>query len=74
MNSGRATRLSYEDSCRLLQRLGYPDVGAEGVIPPIPDHRPRFDDDPIGVTFFRTFVGQDIEEGDEMSVTVIWKT
>src|SRR5437764_465863 len=64
MSSGRSTRLSYEDSCRLLQRLGYPDVGAEGVIPPIPDHRPQFDQDPLGVTFFRTFVGQDIEQGD----------
>jgi BTB/POZ domain-containing protein KCTD9 len=64
MSSGRATRLSYENSCRLLQRLGYPDVGAEGVIPPIPDHRPQIDDDPFGVTFFRTFVGQDIEQGD----------
>lgn len=50
----------------MLQRLGYPDVGADGVIPPIPDHRPRCDDEsPLGVTFFRTFVGQDIEHGDE---------
>ena len=65
MRSGRATRLSYEESCRLLQRLGYSDVGAEGVIPPIPDHRPQIDDDPLGVTFFRTFVGQDIEQGDD---------
>ena len=66
MSSGRAARLSYEDSCRLLQRLGYPDVGSEGVIPPIPTHRPQCDDAaPLGVTFFRTFVGQDIEQGDE---------
>ena len=66
MSSRRATRLSYEESCRLLQRLGYPDVGADGVIPPIPDHRPQCDDEaPLGVSFFRTFVGQDIEEGDE---------
>src|SRR2546425_498690 len=57
MSSGRATRLSYEESCRLLQRLGYPDVGAEGVIPPIPDNRPQIDQDPLGVTFFRTRVG-----------------
>ena len=57
MSSGRTTRLSYEESCRLLQRLGCPDVGAEGVIPPIPDHRPQIDQDPLGVTFFRTFVG-----------------
>lgn len=65
MSSSRVTRLSYEESCRLLQRLGYPDAGAEGVIPPIPDHRPQIDDDPLGVTFFRTFVGQDIEQGDD---------
>ncbi len=66
MSSQRATRLSYEESCRLLQRLGYPDVGADGVIPPLPDHRPQCDDEaPLGVSFFRTFVGQDIEEGDE---------
>ena len=57
MSAGRATRLSYEDSCRLLQGLGYPDVGAEGVIPPIPDHRPQCDDEgALGVSFFRTRV------------------
>jgi BTB/POZ domain-containing protein KCTD9 len=65
MSSGRASRLSYKDSCRLLQRLGYPDVGAEGVIPPVTDHCPQIDNDPLGVTFFRTFVGQDIEQGDD---------
>lgn len=65
MSSERANRLSYQESCRLLQRLGYPDVGAEGVIPPMPDHRPQCDDEgPLGVTFFRTFVGQDLEQGD----------
>src|SRR3954465_14777751 len=66
MSSGRVTRRSYEESCRLLQRLGYPDAGADGLIPFIPDHRPQCDDEaPLGVSFFRTFVGQDIEEGDE---------
>jgi uncharacterized protein YjbI with pentapeptide repeats len=65
MHSRRDASLSYEESCKLLQRLGYPDVGAGGVIPPIPDHRPQIDDDPIGVTFFRTFVGQDIDEADD---------
>jgi BTB/POZ domain-containing protein KCTD9 len=68
MRSERATRLSYEESCRLLQRLGYPDAGAEGVIPPIPDHPPQCDDQaPLGVSFFRTFVGQDIEEDEDVS-------
>jgi uncharacterized protein YjbI with pentapeptide repeats len=66
MSSERVPRRSYEESCRLLQRLGYPDAGIDGVIPPIPDQRPRCDDEsPLGVSFFRTFVGQDIEEGDE---------
>jgi uncharacterized protein YjbI with pentapeptide repeats len=61
------TRLSYDESCRLLQRIGYRNsAGAEGVIPPMPDHRPQCDDEaPLGVSFFRTFVGQDIEEGDD---------
>jgi uncharacterized protein YjbI with pentapeptide repeats len=59
MNSERATRLSYEESCRLLQRIGFPDAGAEGVIPSMPDHRPKCDDEaPLGVSFFRTFVGE----------------
>ena len=41
-----------------LQRLGYSDVGDEGTIPPMPDHRPQFDDEaPLGVSFFRTRVG-----------------
>lgn len=66
MSPDPTARLSYEDSCRRLQRLGYPDVGTEGAIPPIPGHRPQFDDEaPLGVTFFRTFVGQDIEQGDD---------
>src|SRR5262249_28078690 len=57
MSSG-ARRLSYEESCRLLQRLGYPDAGADGVIPPMPDHRPQCDDEePLGVCFFRTKEG-----------------
>src|SRR5262245_50280372 len=61
MSSERATRLSYEESCRLLQRLRlYSDAGTEGVIPPIPDHRPQHDDKaPLGVRFFRTWVGED---------------
>ena len=66
MSSGPVTRRSYEESCRLLQRLGYPDAGTDAVIPPMPEHRPQCGDDaPLGVSFFRTFVGQDIEQGDE---------
>ncbi len=58
MSSRRDARCSYEESCRLLQRLGYL---AEGIIPPIPDHPgydpEKDDEDLLGVTFFRTWVG-----------------
>src|SRR6267378_5141446 len=53
-------RLSYEESCRRLQK----DYLGEGVIPPLPDHLPRSgDEEPLGVSFFRTFIG----EGDDLS-------
>jgi len=53
-------RLSYEESCRRLQR----DYLGEGAVPPLPDRMPRPDDEePLGVSFFRTFVG----EGDDLS-------
>jgi uncharacterized protein YjbI with pentapeptide repeats len=65
MSSAPVARSSYEESCRLLQRLGYCDAVANG-IPPIPDHLPQHSDEaPLGVSFFRTFVGQDIERGKE---------
>lgn len=38
MDTDGPARLSYEDSCKLLQRLGYLEDGAT---PPIPDHRPQ---------------------------------
>lgn len=64
MISQRLPRLSYENSCRLLQRLGYLDAGN---IPLIPDHRPQFDDEePLGVNFFRTLVG----DGDLENLTL----
>lgn len=64
MDSKGSARLSYEDSCKLLQRLGYLDDGA---VPPMPDHRPQYDDEePLGVSFFRTFVG----EGDLENLTL----
>lgn len=66
MSSESVARLSYEESCRLLQRLGYSHSGTNGEIPPMPNRRPQCDDEaPFGVSFFRTFVGQDIEQGDE---------
>lgn len=52
-------RLSYEDSCRRLQK----DYIEPGTIPPRPDHMPRHDDpEPLGVSFFKTFVG----DGDDL--------
>ena len=64
MDSTGPTRLSYEESCKLLQRLGYLK---EGAIPPVPDHRPQFDDEePLGVGFYRTFTG----DGDLENLTL----
>ncbi len=55
-----APRLSYVDSCLRLQG----NYLAAGDIPPIPEHLPQSDDEaPLGVSFFRTFVG----EGDDLS-------
>ena len=64
MINQRPFRFSYEDSCKLLQRLGYLDAGK---LPPVPDHRPEYgDEQPLGVNFFRTFVG----EGDLENLTL----
>src|SRR5262245_42650972 len=51
--------LSYEDSCRLLMRLGCLYEGDYGGnLPILPDRRPQSGDDlPHGVRFFRTWVG-----------------
>ncbi len=51
-------RRSYAESCDELVRLGLLDPGPA---PPVPGHRPRHDDDePLGVTFFRTLVSGDL--------------
>ena len=43
-------RRTYQDSCELLQQLGFLEIGT---IPPIPDHQPQYDDEePLGVNFF----------------------
>lgn len=55
MNDGIPPRRSYHDSCEQLQVLGYLEAGD---IPPIPGHRPLYDDESLGVSFFRTFVGE----------------
>ena len=58
------SRLNYEDSCRALKRIGHLEIGA---IPPCPDHRPRFDDDePLGLSFFRT----SLSDGDMENLTL----
>lgn len=61
MSPQPGARLSYEDSCRVLQRLG--GLG-DGPIPPMPSRRPHHDDEgPLGVSFFRTVVrGVDLED------------
>lgn len=44
-------RLSYAESCRFLQDAGLMEAG---VIPPMPARAPRYDDEVLGVSFFRT--------------------
>jgi uncharacterized protein YjbI with pentapeptide repeats len=64
MKHDTCSRRTYQDSCELLQELGYLE---KGIRPPIPDHRPQYDDEePLGVSFFRTFVG----EGDLENLTL----
>jgi uncharacterized protein YjbI with pentapeptide repeats len=54
MGSPAHSRFTYEESCKLLQSRG---LLGKGAIPPIPSHRPCFgDEQPLGVSFFKTFV------------------
>jgi uncharacterized protein YjbI with pentapeptide repeats len=46
-------RLSYEDSYRFLQREGWEGTGE---ILQIPERPPRYDDEVLGLSFFRTWV------------------
>jgi uncharacterized protein YjbI with pentapeptide repeats len=46
-------RLSYQDSCRLLQEK---NVLEQGEIPPLLPQPPRYDDEVLGVDFFRTLL------------------
>lgn len=65
MKSKHPARLSYEDSYRFLQESGFLEKGA---ILPLPNRRPRFDDDLThGVHFFRTWVGNGKPFGLEAS-------
>ncbi len=57
MDSSLANRLTYENRCRVLQQRGYLEAGK---VPPIPAQFPGFRDrDPLGVGFFRAFVGEE---------------
>ena len=60
------SRISYEDSVRRLQK-DYLEVGST---PPMPQRMPRYDDEELGVTFFRTFVG----EHDDLSNLTLPRT
>ncbi len=60
MSTQSRSRRTYEQSCRELQRLGLIDQDA---IPPLPPRQPRFDDESLGVNFFRTAVsGVDLSD------------
>src|SRR5262245_8572524 len=50
------TRLTYEESCRRLQKQGWL---SEDEFPRLPAAMPSFDDEILGLRFFRTFVGDD---------------
>jgi uncharacterized protein YjbI with pentapeptide repeats len=55
-----SSRLTYENSCKFLQDIGYLDAGS---IPPLPAQQPRHDDpEPLGISFFRTLVAEDALE------------
>ena len=60
------TRASYEDSVCRLQK----DYLEPGGIPPMPERMPRYDDEQLGVSFFRTFIG----EHDELSNLTLPRT
>src|SRR5262245_28646747 len=54
-----AQRLGYDDSIRRLQELGF--LGADEH-PPMPNQVPQpEDEEPLGLSFFRTFVGENAD-------------
>ena len=62
-----STRKSYDESCIRLQT----DYLYSDIIPPIPNSMPKHDDpEPLGVSFFKTFVG----EGDDLSNLTLPRT
>jgi BTB/POZ domain-containing protein KCTD9 len=63
-------RLDYSDSIRRIRQLGLGFLDAEKE-PPMPDHVPQpEDEEPLGLSFFRTFVG----EGADLSNLTISRT
>lgn len=58
------TRRSYADSIRRLETLGHLDPGQAPTTPP--NRRPRFDDDALGVQFFRT----EVDDADLSNLTL----
>lgn len=66
-----AQRRSYEESYRFLQQEGWK---AEGEVPPIPDHPPRYDDETLGLEFFRTWVKEAKMENLTMPRTYFSRT
>jgi BTB/POZ domain-containing protein KCTD9 len=62
------SRLSYSESILRLQELGYLQADEQ---PPLPDHLPQpEDEEPLGLNFYRTFVG----EGADLSGLSIPRT
>ena len=65
-NTVTTQRLSYDDSCRRLQQLGY--LGPNQ-FPPLPAHGPSYgDEEPLGLSFFRTFIGDGDGHLDNLSI------
>jgi uncharacterized protein YjbI with pentapeptide repeats len=63
-----ARRLGYDDSISRVRELGFLGAGEQ---PPMPDHVPQpEDEEPLGLSFFRTFVG----EGADFSNLTIPRT
>ena len=55
----RSERKSYEESCRILQERGWLNPGD---IPALPPGRPAYEDEQLGVEFFRTKVADELLE------------
>lgn len=61
MPFGRSSRLPYSDSINRIRQLGIGSL-ENSKEPPIPTHRPQHDDEePLGLTFFRTYVGNGVD-------------